>query len=240
MTGLPKLTLPLFPITIPSTGLKTEFRPMTLKEEKILLIAQESNDVTQTILAIKQIISTCAPNLKVDLLASFDIEYLLIKIRAKSMSNIFEFSFKDDETDEKIDAKLNIDDLQVYIPEGHSKTFSLSGDTVLSMRYPSIDDYRSLVQSMSESTEKSITQQKMLDIMLNCIESIIVGDALYNLSKFTKEEISEFIDSMTVESVETIKTFFDTMPVLKYELKYVNKEGKEKTFVIQGLESFFI
>lgn len=240
MTGLPKLTLPLFPITIPSTGKKTEFFPMTLKEEKILLIAQESKDINQVILAVKQIISTCVPNINVNLLASFDIEYLLIKIRAKSMSNIFEFSFKDTDTDERIDAKLDIDDLQVHIPDGHTKTLNLSSDTVLTMRYPSIDDYRSLVQSISESSEKSITQQKMLDIMLNCIESVIIGDALYDLSKFTKEEVSDFIDSMSTANVETIKTFFDTMPVLKYELKYANKEGKEKTFVIQGLESFFI
>lgn len=233
--GLPKIQQPLFELTVPSTEKKVQFRPFTVKEEKILLIAQESKDIDQVILAIKQIVSNCVEGVDVDELAMFDLEYMLINIRAKSVSNEIEFAIKDPDTDERIEMSLNIEDIQIKKDPKHNKIIKINDDVALEMTYPRIDQLKTLAQS-DEDTKEMV----LFEMMVGCIKSVVSGDQVYKLSDFSKTEVDEFIESLSSKNVEDMKQFFDTMPVLKYEKKYKLKDGTEKTFVAEGTETFFI
>lgn len=231
--GLPKLDLPMFDVEIPSTGKKVKYRPFTVKEEKILLIAQESRDFDQIILAVKQIINNCLDNVDVDKLAMFDLEYLLINLRAKSVNNEIEFSITDPDTKEKVSLSLDISDIKIIRKENHKALIQLDKEVYIKMRYPSINELSSITRAKNNF-------ETLFTIMINCIESVIEGDSVMNLSEFSEEEVTEFVNSFTNKHVDQIKDFFETMPTLRYEVKYKNSNGDDKTFVIEGMETFFI
>jgi len=234
MTGLPKIKHPLYEIIIPSTKLQTTFRPFTVKEEKILLTAHESEDPKQISLAIRQIITNCVNDVDVNKLATFDVEYCLIKIRSKSVDNIAEFQIPNPENPkERIDVKINLNDIEVHYHENHTNKIKINDETMVVMRYPSFHEIEKIAGT-------SVDDSLALDIMLSCIDQIVSNDVSYTLSDFSNEEIQEFIESFTAEDTKKIKAFFDTMPEVKYEIKFTTKEGDEKTIIIQGTESFFM
>lgn len=230
--GLPKIDLPLFELEVPSTGKKVKYRPFTVKEEKILLIAQESKDPKQIFLAIKQILTNCLQGTDVEKLAIFDLEYILLNIRAKSVNNEISFSIKDPDTEEKVDLTINIDDIQIVKFPDHNKIIKVNDDIMIEMRYPSISYLESLKDGQSES-------DSLNSIMKECINSISDGDQSYKLADFSEAEVEDFIESLSSVIVAQIKKFFDTIPVMKYETTYTDKTGKTKTFVAQGVETFF-
>ncbi len=231
--ALPKIDLPLFDIEIPSTKKKTKFRPFTVKEEKILLIAQESKDVDQIINAIKQIVNNTVENVDVDDLAMFDLEYLLVHVRGKSVSNEIQFSVTDPDTTDKVNLILNTDNVKMVYNENHNKMISLDSNVHIMMRYPSINELSTLIKNKSNI-------DSMLRIMISCIDQVIEGDSVYKIKDFSEEEVFEFINSFTSSHIDSIKNFFDTMPTLRCEIPYVNSKGDDKTFIIEGIESFFI
>jgi hypothetical protein len=231
---LPKIQQPLFDLTIPSTKKKVKFRPFTVKEEKILLIAQESKDMEQIVLSIKQIINNCVENVNVEQLAMFDLEYILINLRSKSVGEVINFTITDPETEEKVKLELNLNDVDIQT-EGHENKIQVSEDVYIIMRYPRIDQLL-LLNKMNEENKSKI----LFDMMVNCIDMVVEGEEVYKTSEFTQDEIEEFVNSLSTKSIQDIKHFFDTMPTLKFEKKYKTKEGKEKTFVIKGTETFFI
>lgn len=230
--GLPKIDLPLFELEVPSTGKKVKYRPFTVKEEKILLIAQESKDAKQIFLAIKQILNNCLQNVDIEKLAIFDLEYILLNIRAKSVNNEISFSINDPDTEEKVDLTINVDDIQIIKFPDHSKIIKVNDDIMMEMRYPSISYLENITAITSES-------ESLNSIMKECINSISDGDQSYKLSEFSEKEVEEFIESLSSAIVAQIKKFFDTIPVMKYETTYTDKTGKTKTFVAQGVETFF-
>lgn len=232
---LPKIQLPLFELTIPSTKEKVKYRPFTVKEEKILLIAQESKDVDQVILSIKQIINNCIEGLNVDKLAMFDLEYILINLRARSVNNMIEFKIKDEDTGEEVDIELDIDDIQIKEFDGHTKVIDLENGVALGMKYPHIEQLSKLKDVKEEDHANAI-----FDMMMDCIETVIQDDEVYKLEDFTKTEVDEFLNDLTTEHINRLRDFFDTMPVMRFEKTYKDKTGKEKTFVAQGTETFFI
>ena len=231
--GLPKIDLPLFDIEIPSTGKKVKYRPFTVKEEKILLIAQESKDLDQIILAIKQIINNCVGSIDVDKLAMFDLEYLLINIRGKSVNNEIQFTITDPETKERVDLTVDINDIKITKHDNHTNLIKISDDLHLKMRYPTINELSTIIKSKNDFED-------LFKIMIDCIENVVEGDSLLNLKDFTDEEVSEFVNSFTSNHIDQIKNFFETIPTLKYEAKYKNSNGDDKMFVIEGMETFFI
>ena len=238
MMALPKIQQPLFPIEIPSTGQKLNFRPFTVKEEKILLVAQESGEAEQTVLAIKQIINNCVDGIDVDNLAMFDIEYLLLKIRAQSVNNKLEFKVKDPDTDEEVQLSADINDMQLKKPEDHTNEIAISDQHKLIMRYPSLNELIKLTQVTEDTEDKA---GFAFDVMVGCIDSLVEGeDTVYKFSEFSKEEVNEFIESLTSGTVNGIRQFFDTIPRLRIECPYVNSKGDNKTFVVEGIQSFFI
>jgi T4 bacteriophage base plate protein len=232
--GLPRIDLPLFELTIPSTNKKVKFRPFTVKEEKILLIAQESNDSKQIVLAIKQILNNCLQGIDVNTLATFDLQYILLNIRAKSVNNEVTFNIKDPDTNETVELVIDINDIEIKRSPEHSKVIKITDTIALQMRYPTIEYIEDLDSEEGKSTDD------LYKIMVECIESVVDGDQVYKLKDFTQQEVTDFLDSLTADVAMRIKKFFDTMPVMRYEKKYKNKNGVEKTFVAEGMETFFI
>ncbi len=233
--GLPKIDLPVFETKLVSTGRKKiRYRPFTVKEEKILLIAQESDDLAQVILAMKQIISNCCSDVDVEKLPMFDMEYLLMQIRGKSVNNIIEFQITDPETEKPVDIELDIDEIKIVKPKGHTKEIPITDTSYLSMSYPTINQVEGFLN------EEQAEADNVFDVMSQCIESVVDGDTVYNLDDFTTEEVIEFIESFQTQTVEAMRKFFETQPVLKCEKEYVNANGDKKKIVLEGTETFFI
>jgi hypothetical protein len=222
--SLPKIDLPLFELTVPSSSKKVKYRPYNVREEKILLIAQESDDLEQTILAIKQIITNCVYDLDVNEIPMFDLEYIMLNIRAKSVNNEIKFNIVDNETDETITLILDINDIKLIQNEKHSKKIDLDNGYTLIMKYPTIDKIKNDD-----------------DLVINCIDVLVSndGEKVYKLSEYTKEEIEKFIEELNPKNIDSIKEFFKTMPVLKVVVPYKDKNGTDKTFVLEGLNNFF-
>lgn len=232
--SLPKIKLPLFELVQPSTGKKLKFRPFTVKEEKILLIAQQSKEFDQVILATKQIINNCFEKIDVDSLPMFDIEYMLIHLRAKSVSNELKFTFKDQETDEIIEGELDLNDITLHKDPKHNRIIQINDDTVISLKYPTMDE---LVLAKDVKDDDAEGQFKLL---MACLDTVSVDDQVTKFADASEEEVVEFVDSLQSSVINDIKNFFETMPVLRYEYKYTNNKGKEKTLVLEGQETFFI
>ena len=222
--SLPKIGLPLFELTVPSNGKKVKYRPYNVREEKILLVAQESDDLDQTILSIKQIITNCVYDLDVNEIPMFDLEYIMLNIRAKSVNNEIKFNIIDNETDETVTLTLDINDVKLIQNEKHSKKIDLDNGYTLIMKYPTID---------------KIKDDE--DLVINCIDAIVSndGEKVYKLSEYTKEEIEKFIEELNPKNIDSIKEFFKTMPVLNVVIPYKDKNGADKTFVLEGLTNFF-
>lgn len=235
--ALPKIDQPLFEIEIPSTGKKARYRPFTVKEEKILLIAQESREQNQILLAVKQIITNCVPDVDVEKLAIFDLEYLILNIRAKSVNNEIDFGFMDPDTEERIDVTVDVNDIKVEFNPDHEKKVELNSQYYVMMRYPTLKE----VTNLSNSAEESNETEQMFNTMISCIDTLVdqQTDEVYKLEEFSSEEVSDFVDGFTSTVVEQLQKFFTTMPKLSHTINYKDKEGKDKVFVVEGMDSFF-
>lgn len=233
--GLPKIEMPLFELTVPSTKEKIKYRPYTVKEEKILLIAQESKDFNQMMLAIEQLLTNCIMDGVSDVskLAMFDIEFIMMAVRARSVNNVIEFRIKDPDNGDPVDLEFDIEELEVEFPEKDYSTIVVSEDYVIKMRYPSIKEMAKL-QELNDATTETL-----FDIIMSCVDSVINGEQVYKLSDFSQKEVAEFIDELPKTAVDSMRDFFDYMPRLRYEAKWTNKDGEEKKADIEGLETFF-
>lgn len=231
---LPKIELPLYELTLPSTGKKIKYRPFTVKEEKILLTAQQSKEPEQIILAIKQIINNCVQDYDVDKLALFDLEYILINIRSKSVDNNVEFEIEDPDTLEKIKLSLDLQNVKVYKDEKHTNKIQIDDKYVLFLKYPTVDNFAEILKKEEISADESY------NILISCIDMLASEDEVFNFKDFTKKQVDEFIESLHSDVTKKIKTFFDTMPKVRHEMPYINSNGDEKVFTIQGTQSFFM
>lgn len=220
-------------LELPSTGERIKFRPLTVKEEKILLIGQESNDPTQEILAAKQVVNNCLIDKDVSDLAMFDLEYVLLVLRARSVNNTINFSVTDPDTNESVPIELNLDDVQIKRYDDHTNEIKINDDYRLFMKYPTIDEFVAL---STLDNKDPLTDYIML---CNCIDYIASEDEVYYFKDYTQEEINTFLDDLSGDVIKGITRFFETMPRMKHEVKYTNKEGKEKTLNIEGMRSFF-
>lgn len=232
--ALPKIDLPLYELELPSNGKKIKFRPFTVKEEKILLIAQESKDPAQVINSVKQIANNCLIDCTIDDLALFDLEYLIIRIRSKSIDNMVNFEIRDPDTDEKVQLKLDLDMVKVEKTKDHINKIKLSDVYTLFLKYPNIDDLFFLTNETDTSSEKNFK------IMISCMDKLVSEDEVYKFADFSQKEIDNFVESLHSDNIKKLKQFFDTMPKIRHEIPYENSEGKNTTFVIQGTQTFFI
>jgi hypothetical protein len=232
--ALPKIDLPLFEVELPSTGEKVMLRPYTVKEEKILLVAQESEESGSELIATKQVVGNCLFDKNLDDLPLFDMEYLMLQLRARSVDNMMEFRITDPDTEELIDLELQIDDVKLAEDPNHSKEIKLNDDYTLFLKYPSMDTM--IVIADMQADDPMVPY----NIMVNCLDYVASEDEIEHFKDYTDEEITTFMDGIPTRDLKKITEFFETAPKLRHEIKYKNKEGKEQTFVIEGNRSFFI
>ena len=228
--SLPKLNTPVYEAILPSTDKVIKFRPFLVKEEKVLLTAMEDGSQTALMNAIKTILKNCVQgNLDVERLPLFDIEYLFLKLRSKSIGEISEIGLKctNMECGGVNQLSINMDEIEVTKPEGHNRKIMISDNVGVMMSYP--------VMKTS-----GITEEDGMAIVKDCIEMIFTEEETHERDSFTSKELDEFIDSMDTKQFAKIKEFFDTMPKLQHTINYkCVKCGEDKEITLQGLDSFF-
>ena len=232
--ALPKIDLPIFEMTLPSTGEKIKYRPFTVKEEKILLVAQESKDASQEIVATKQVVNNCLIDKDITEIAMFDLEYILLVLKSKSIDNNITFAIKDPDTEEVVKLEIDIENIQFKKFEEHSKEVKINQEYVLYLKYPTIDQFISIVEMDPKDPLVNYF------VMISCLDKLASEDEVHNFKDYTEEEIDAFMEDLDGSVVKGIQKFFETMPKLRHEIKYTNKNSVEKTFVIEGMRSFFI
>jgi hypothetical protein len=232
--ALPKLKTNEYTLTVPSTQEEVKFRPFLVREQKILMIAEESNDEKQIAASMARLVSDCTFQ-SVDATTSpmFDIEYIFLQIRAKSVGEKIEIDITcpdDNETRTKIEIDLNEINIQMSLE--HSKSIKLTDDIVLNFRYPMMKDFENLNNDAGEF-------EQTMNMIYNCIESVQSGDELIQRIDMTYDEIVEFIDSFNTAQLESVVNFFQTMPKLRHVVDVVNPKTKKKSeLLLEGLESF--
>ena len=232
--ALPKIDLPIFELKLPSTGENIKYRPFTVKEEKIFLIAQESKEAEQEVLAVKQVVNNCLIDHNVDNMPMFDLEYVMLVLRSKSVNNVIEFQVTDPETEEKIELSLDIEQVIVEMPEKGTEQVKINEDYSLFLKYPSINEYAKIATMDAEDPLVNYT------MMVSCLDKVASEDEVFEFSTHTDNEIRDFVDGLSTDVIKGIQSFFEKMPKLRHEMKYTNKEGNDQTFVVEGMRSFFI
>lgn len=232
--ALPKIDIPIFEMELPSTKKKIKYRPFTVKEEKILLVAQEANDPEQEILAARQVISNCIIDEDVSSFAMFDLEYVLLVLRSRSVDNTITFQIKDPDTEESIQLVIDAENVKFMEEETHTNKIELDGTYSLFLKYPTIEEFTSIVKMDDDDPLVNYF------VMISCLDYIASEDEVHYFKDYESNDIDAFMDNLDGGVIKKIEHFFSTMPKLRHEMKYKNKEGKDKTFVIEGMRSFFI
>ena len=236
---LPKIATPTYELELPSTGKTVQYRPFLVKEEKLLVIALESEDTKQITTAIKAVIKACIKTrgVKVEALPTFDIEYLFLNIRGKSVGENLDVNIicpDDKETEVKVN--INLDDIKCNKNEGHTNKIKLDANLMMEMKYPSLDEF---IKSNFDLDEKNQMDQSF-DLIASCIDKIYSEEEVWTAEDCTKKEMSEFLESMNSSQFKEIETFFETMPKLSHTLKVTNPKTKVVSdVVLEGLASFF-
>jgi len=234
--ALPKVALPTYELEIPSNGKKIKYRPFVVKEEKLLLLALESQDDKQIEEATRALLKNCIQSrVKLEDLAIFDLEYIFLQIRAVSVGEVVEMLLTcEDDGETQVKYNLNLTDVQVIKSEDHNSKIMLSDEMGLIMKYPSFEEF------VKVSIIAKDTSEQVIEIMGKCIDQIFDGEEVYDSSTTSKKEFVEFIEGLTNKQFEKVQEFFSEMPVLKHEIKLKNPNtGVENSFVIQGLSNFF-
>ena len=243
--GLPKIAVPQYTLTVPSTNKTVNYRPFLVKEEKILLIAMESDDEVQMTNAIQTIIMNCVhEDLDVKHMPMFDIEYIFLQLRSKSKGEVVDMTFECDKCKKSIPKSIDLSKIEVTRTEGHTTKIPLSGDVGVIMKYPSME-----VQNVL--TKENTDVENIFTTISFCIDSIWDKESVYSAKDHTNAELNDFLESLPDDAFAKIQKFFDTVPVLKhtFDLQCTNKNGKSKkaticgwkdTKTLEGLGSFFV
>ena len=235
--ALPTMDLPTYELEVPSTKKKIKFRPFLVKEEKVLLMALESENDVNIRNAVQQLLKSCITSrIKIENLANFDLEYIFLNIRAVSVGEIVEINVTCQD-DEKTQVKynLNLTDVDVTFPEGHSNKIMLTDTTGVIMKYPSFNRFVD-----SQFAMKEVTEETVLDIIAESIDQIFQGEEVYDESTTSKKEFKEFVESLTNQQLEKVQDFFETSPRLEHKFKVTNPNtGKDSDYTLSGLASFF-
>lgn len=235
---LPKIVAPVFDLDLPSTGQTIKYRPFLVKEEKLLLLALESEDTKQITTAIKTVIKNCieTKGIKVESLPTFDIEYLFLNIRGKSVGETVDVlvTCPDDGTTQ-VPVSINLDEIKVSVSPEHTRDIQLDDALTLRMKYPSLQEF---IKSNFNSGEVSV--EDTFDLISSCIEQVYSEEESWNASDFSKKELQDFVDQLSSKQFKKIEAFFDTMPKLSHTITLKNPNtGVESDVVLEGLSSFF-
>ena len=236
---LPKISTPTYELELPSTGETIQYRPFLVKEEKLLVIALESEDTKQITTAIKTVIKNCilTKNIKVETLPTFDIEYLFLNIRGKSVGEELEVNIIcPDDGETQVPVKVNLDDIKVLKNDSHTNRIKLDANIMMEMKYPSLDQF---IKANFDFNDKNAMDQSF-ELIGSCIDKIFTEDEVWSSADVTKKEISDFLESMNSSQFKDIEKFFETMPKLSHTIKVTNPVTQvESEVVLEGLASFF-
>ena len=235
--ALPKLGVPQYELSMPSTGKTVKYRPFLVKEEKVLLLAMESQEEKQVVDAVKNVLKSCViSRIKVDQLPSFDLEYLFLKIRGAAIGEVIEMTVTcTDDGETTTTATINIDEVEVIKEEGHNRKIMLTDTTGILMKYPSMDRFIE-----SQFLNKGIDADHIFNFIAEHIEQIFDEEEVYDSSTTSKKEFREFVEGLTSKQFESIQKFYETMPRLSHTFTVVNPNtGNECEYTIEGLQSFF-
>ena len=236
---LPTIATPTYELELPSTGKKVKYRPFLVKEEKLLLLALETENSKDISNAIKSVLKNCIQSrgIKVEHLPTFDIEYLFLNIRGKSVGEILEISLiSPDDGETPVPVEINLDDIQIQKDEKHNNTIKLDDKLILEMTYPSLDQF----VKNNFDFDGNIDMDQSFELIASCVKKIYNDEEVWAAADCTKKELIEFLERMNSKQFKEIETFFETMPKLSHTVTFVNPKTKnENTVVLEGLASFF-
>ena len=235
--ALPKIDVPIYELTVPSTDEKIKYRPFLVKEEKLLLIAMESGENSDILRAVKDIVDACTFNkMKIGNMPMFDVEYIFLQIRSKAVgevSTLRVLCLDDMKTYAKVEVDLN--EIEVRVTDAHTNKIELSDEMGVIMKYPTVD-------SFVENKIDDISPANMLDVIVTCIDKIYdkKGEEVFDAKDSTKQELVDFVEQMNTTQFADVQKFFDTMPSLSHEITVKNpKTKKESKVTLNGLNDFF-
>ena len=238
---LPKIATPSYELELPSTEKTIQYRPFLVKEEKLLVIALESQDIKQITTAIKAVIKACilTKGIKVEELPTFDIEYLFLNIRGKSVGETIDVKIIcPDDNKTEVTTTVNLDDIQVKKSEDHSNKIKLDKNLMMELKYPSLNEFIKSNFDASDLDRSAMDQS--FDLVSSCIDKIYNEDEVWIAADCTKREIKDFLESMNSAQFKKIEKFFETMPKLSHTVVVTNPKTKVKSdILLEGLASFF-
>jgi hypothetical protein len=236
---LPKIATPIYQLELPSTGESIQYRPFLVKEEKVLVIALESEDTKQITTAIKTVIKNCilTKGIKVESLPTFDIEYLFLNIRGKSVGEEIEVNvICPDDQETNVSIKIDLDSIKVEKSENHTNKIKVDPKIMMEMKYPSLDQF--IKTNFDFKNDNAMDQS--FELIASCIDKIYTEDEVWVAADVTKKELIEFLEQMNSSQFKEIEKFFETMPRLSHKISVTNPKTKvESEVVLEGLASFF-
>ena len=236
---LPTIVTPTYELELPSTGKKIKYRPFLVKEEKLLVLALETENTKDISTAIKTVLKNCIQSrgVKVENLPTFDIEFLFLNIRGKSVGEEVEVNLiAPDDEETQVPVTINLDDIQIQKTEEHTNKVKLDDALTMEMKYPSLDQF---IKSNFDFTEE-VNMDQSFDLIASCIDKIYNEEEVWSTADCTKKEVKEFLEQMNSMQFKEIETFFDSMPKLSHSVTFTNPKTKvESTVVLEGLSSFF-
>jgi hypothetical protein len=240
---LPKISTPTYELELPSNGKTIKYRPFLVKEEKILIIALESQDTKQITTAIKQVLKECiiTKGVKVEELPTFDIEYVFLNVRGKSVGENIDLivTCYDDDSNAQVPVTVYIDEIKVKKDPEHSSDIKLDNNLIMRMKYPSLDQFIKNNFDFSDAQSES-NIEKSFDIIASCIDMVYSDEESWAAADCTKKELIEFIEQMNSNQFKKIEKFFETMPKLSHTIQVKNpKTGVMNEVTLEGLTSFF-
>jgi len=236
---LPKIATPSYELELPSSGKTIKYRPFLVKEEKVLVIAMESEDTKQITNAIKAVLKSCVQTkgIKIETLPTFDIEYLFLNIRGKSVGEELEVNIIcPDDGETSVPVMIGLDEIQVEKSDDHSPQIKLDANLMMEMKYPSLDEF---IKNNFDFNEENQMDQSF-QLIASCIDKIYSEEEVWATADCTKKEVNEFLESMNSSQFKLIEKFFETMPKLQHTIEVTNPKTKVKSeVVLEGLASFF-
>jgi len=237
---LPKIATPTYELELPSTGQLIQYRPFLVKEEKVLVIALESEDNKQITTAIKAVLKSCilTKGVKVESLPTFDIEYLFLNIRGKYVGEELEVNvICPDDGETTVPVVINLDEIEVQKDENHSNKIKIDDSIMMELKYPSLDQF---IKNNFDFNDKNAMDQSF-ELIASCIDKVYTEDEVWATADCTKKEVKEFLESMNSQQFKDIEAFFESMPKLSHTIKVTDPNTKvESEVTLEGLASFFV
>ena len=234
---LPKISTPTYELTVPSTGKNIKFRPFLVKEEKILIIAMESQSDKQIAQAVNDVLSNCilTKGVKIDDLSTFDIEYLFLNIRGKSVGETVDVMITcPDDNETKVPVQINLDDIQIVKDDNHQRDIPLDDNLTMRMKYPAMGEF------VKNNFSVDMKVDDTFDLVCSCIEQVFSEEESWASSDCTKKELHEFLEQLDSSQFKKIEQFFETMPKLSHTLNVTNPNTKVvNKITLEGLNAFF-